>query len=180
MTSVMFSEGSMTDIDRNYSQKYGVYDCQCSKPPLRSYLSNLHNEDLSHEAPRISRVEAERLQRPSIGSLNAVQTNCSSLSCTSSVFQCQSESSSFTTRSRSSTLATEYSSTGVIRPTPIPRTTTFVNELVPTQSSTAFRSSSLSKPPMLPSLVQKDQPMVYPTPWGEKKRGGFWGRLKQK
>lgn len=160
-----------------------------TKPPPKSFLGSVYErEDVRASlGSRPPSREHGFLQRYNTRSFETARTDCSSSggSFSTSGYTYRSSSSfQSTSRSRSSTLAAEYTPPAIrFAPTPIPQSNTFVDELVP--SVTSSGSLLISKLRTQITTEQQDKPPhQYPTPWEKKKRAWrccikFWNRKKE-
>ena len=175
-------EEASAEIELDYS---GFYDYEeeelyhYTKPPPKSFLGSVYELEEARTSPGPPPRDHGFLQRHNTRSFETTRTGGSSSgnSFSTSGYAYRS-SSSFQSRSRSSTLATEYTPTAIrFAPTPIPRSNTFVNELVPSVSSIGPPLGSRIQAQITTTEQQDKAQRQYPTPWG-KKKGGWWCRLK--
>ncbi|RPB24660.1 hypothetical protein L211DRAFT_848956 [Terfezia boudieri ATCC MYA-4762] len=147
------------------------------KPPTKSFLGSVYEPKEARASPRPPPTEHGFLQHHNTRSFETTRTGHSSAetSFSTSGYAYRS-SSSFQSRSRSSTLATECTPVAIrFTPTPIPQNNTFVDELVP--SGLPPLGSKLRT--QITTTEQQDKTQhQYPTPWGKKKKGSWWRRLK--
>ncbi|KAF8429492.1 hypothetical protein EV426DRAFT_667733 [Tirmania nivea] len=175
-------EETSAEVEPDYS---GFYDYEeeklyhYTKPPPKCFLGSVYELEEARASPGLHPREHGFLQRHNTKSFETTRTGRSSPgdSFSTSGYAYRS-SSSFQSRSRSSTLATECTPASIrFSPTPIPRTNTFVDELAPSVPST--RSPLGSKSRVQTTTEKQDKPQhKYPTPWAKKKKGGWWRCLK--
>jgi len=174
-------EESCAEVQSYHSGFYeyeGVELYQCPKPPPKCFLGSVYELDAARVSPEPPPREHGFLQRHNTGSFETARTgHSSSGSSFSTSGYAYRSSSSFQSRSRSSSLATECTPTLIrFAPTPIPRNNTFVDELVPSATSTGSRLATKLRAQITTEQQGKPQHQ-YPTPWG-KKKGGWWRCLK--
>jgi len=175
-------EEASAEIEPDYS---GFYDSEeelyhYTKPPPKSFLGSVYELEEARASPGPPPRDHGFLQRHNTRSFETIRTSHSSSgnSFSTSGYAYHS-SSSFQSRSRSSTLATECTSAAIrFAPTPIPRSNTFVNELVPSVTSIGSQISSKLQAQITTTEQQDKAQHQYPTPWGKKKKGGWWCCLK--